>query len=283
MPAGGFDVFLFQVRHAWGHLAPGRGLPSRFLVRARPRSFEVVTDLADAYLPDDDARTRSLREHGKPILEMLTKEAQGAIGRQLDELEVRRASTLSERCLTDGTLAREHSAAAAVPIEDTELRWLPLVLLTLFAHGGTNPRGPTTGAWRQAKATLRGALVRWCGSLTVELTDGDRVVARREPVPRAHWLSEVRRAPAPPRLSVRGDRDGMPGYSRSPGSAQGPSARPKCSTGRPLGTDPGADRGRSGASRDRRRELRRYLQSLGRQRCSRRGPHSAGVETAWPP
>ena len=190
MPAGGFDVFLSQVRHAWEHLTPDGELPSRFLVRSKPRSFEIVTDLADVYLPDDDARTRSLREHGKPIIEMRTKEAQGSIGRRLDEWEARRASTLSERCLTDGTAASENSAAAVVPLEDTELKWLPPVLLTLFAHGGNNPRGPTTAAWRQSKATLRDALVRRCGSLTVELVDGDRVVARKEPEPQAHWLSD---------------------------------------------------------------------------------------------
>jgi hypothetical protein len=190
MPAGGFDVFLFQVRHAWEHLTPGEELPSRFLVRSKPRSFEIVTDLTGIYLPDDDARTRSLRAHGKPIIEMLTKEAQGSIGRQLGELGTRRASTLSERSLADGMAASDDSAAAAVPLEDTELKWLPLVLLTLSAHGGNNPRGPTTGAWQQSKATLRGTLVRWCGSLTVELIDGDRVVARRAPEPEAHWLSD---------------------------------------------------------------------------------------------
>lgn len=41
LPAGGFDVFLGQVRHAWRHLDPSGEVPERFLVRTRARRFEV--------------------------------------------------------------------------------------------------------------------------------------------------------------------------------------------------------------------------------------------------
>ncbi len=185
MPAGGFDVFLGQVRHAWKHLDPDRGLPGRFLIRTRPRAFQIVTDPADAYLPDDEMRTRSLRDHQKPILEM--RPVRSSIGALLDELKVPRASDLDEYSLADGRPAAEE-ADRAVPIEDTEVRWLPLVLLTLAAHGGANPRGPATKAWQNAAARLRGARVHACGSLSVELMDADKVVASSEPS--AHWLPD---------------------------------------------------------------------------------------------
>ncbi len=185
MPAGGFDVFLGQVRHAWRHLDSDRGLPRRFLIRTRPRAFQIVTDPADAYLPDDEMRTRSLRDHQKPILEM--RPVRSSIGALLDELKVRRASDLDEYSLADGRPAAEKTDGA-VPIEDTEVRWLPLVLLTLAAHGGASSRGPATKAWQDAAARLRGARVHSCGSLSVELTDAEQVVASSEPS--AHWLSD---------------------------------------------------------------------------------------------
>lgn len=192
LPAGGFDVFLGQVRHAWNRLDPNAELPRRFLARTNARSFKVKSpeELTNVYLPDHNTRNRSLRDHLKPILEMLLAEARGAIGRRLDELGLRRASNLRERCLVDGMPLSGDATAGAVSIEDTELSWLPLVLLTLAAHGGTNPRGAETEPWRDAMTRLRGTLVRRCCSLAVELTDGDQVVGRSEP--QAHWLSEER-------------------------------------------------------------------------------------------
>ena len=190
MPAGGFDVFLGQVRHAWRHLDPDADRPGRFLVRTSPRMFEIKSeaDLAGVYLPDHNTRSRLLRDHRKPILEMYPAEARGAVGERLDPLKPRRASNLQERCLADGQPVLENSEGRAEPIKDSALSWLPLILLTLAAHGGTNPRGPTTGPWDDAKATLRAARVRRCGTLVVEVVDGEQVVARSEP--QAHWLAK---------------------------------------------------------------------------------------------
>lgn len=187
LPAGGFDVFLGQVRHAWRHLDPDRGLPGRFLIRTRPRSFQIVTDVSDAYLPDDEMRTRSLRHHQKPILEMRSEDARKVANPLLAAAGVRRASGLSERCVTDGIPATE-GAEHAPALDRTELGWLPVVLLTLAAHGSANSRGPATKAWQDAAARLRRARVRSCGSLSLELTDADQVVASSEPS--AHWLPD---------------------------------------------------------------------------------------------
>ena len=186
MPACGFDVFLGQVRRAWNHLDPDAELPTRFPVRTMARRFEPLTDLSDAYLPDHNTRSRLLRDHRKPILEMNLAEAQGAVGTRLDALEPRRASNLQERCLADGQPVLDDAAEGAKSIEDSALSWLPPILLTLAAHGGANPRGPATGAWRDAKAELRRTRIRWCGTLAVEVTDGEQVVAPSEP--QAHWL-----------------------------------------------------------------------------------------------
>ena len=191
MPAGGFDVFLGQVRHAWRHLDPDRGLPKRFLVQAKPRMLTVrmASELGDAYLPDHAARTRSLREHGQPVVAMRPEEARGLVGIRLHELGVRRATGLEERCLIDGR-SDAQAADATKTFDEANLEWLPVVLLTLAAHGGVNPRGPATDAWRQATLRLRRARVRRCLSIAVELLDADQTVARS--APRAHWLPKDR-------------------------------------------------------------------------------------------
>ena len=189
MPAGGFDVFLGQVRHAWRHLDPDQDLPKRFLVRTKPRSLTVRTasELGDAYLPDIAARTRSLREHGQPIVAMRPEEARGLVGIRLHELGARRATGLEERCLIDGR-SGALAADAMKTFDKADLEWLPVVLLTLAAHGGVNPRGPATDRWQQAALRLRRARVRQCLSIAVELLDAGQTVARS--APRAHWLSK---------------------------------------------------------------------------------------------
>ena len=188
MLGGRFDVILGQIRHAWRHLDPERDLPTRFLVRTKPRKLILRTaeELSDVYLPDDVARTRSLREHQQPIVAMRPEEARGGVGDRLQEHGARRASGLEERCLIDGHPV-DRVADGAQTLDAAGLKWLPVVLLSVAAHGGGNPTGPATKAWREAAGGLRRALVRRCDSIRVELLDGERNVAGSEP--RAHWLA----------------------------------------------------------------------------------------------
>ena len=191
MPAGGFDVFVSQVRHAWRHFDPDQEFPEHFLVRTKPRMITVctATDLKDVYLPDHSARTRSLREHEQPILAIRPQEARGRVGVCLQEIGARQASGLEERCLIDD---RPDSQAAdgTQTLDEADLNWLPVVLLTLAAHGGGNPIGPATDPWQQAARRLRRVRVRYCHSIRVELQHDGRTVASG--IPRAHWLSRDR-------------------------------------------------------------------------------------------
>ena len=188
MLGGRFDVILGQIRHAWKHLDPERDLPTRFLVRTKPRMLILRTaeEFSDVYLPDDVARTRSLREHQQPIVAMRPEEARGGVGDRLQEHGARRASGLEERCLIDGHLM-DRAADGVQTLDAAGLKWLPVVLLAVAAHGGGNPTGPATKAWREAAGRLRRALVRHCDSIRVELLDDERNVAGSEP--KAHWLA----------------------------------------------------------------------------------------------
>ena len=188
MPAGGFDVLLGQIRHAWRHLDPDGDLPTRFIVRTRPRTLTVRSpdELTDVYLPDQGWQTRLLRQHSQPIVAIRPEDVRGSVRDRLIELGARPASQLEERCTIDSGRS-SNAAAGAQKLAATELGWLPVVLLALHAHGGGNPAGPATKAWREAAATLRRARVSQCLTIAVELRDGERSVAHSEP--RAHWLS----------------------------------------------------------------------------------------------
>lgn len=102
------------------------------------------------------------------------------------ELGARRASGLNERCLIDGHPV-DRAADGTQTMDAAGLKWLPVVRLAVAAHGGGNPTGPATKAWREAAGRLRRAQVRRCDSMRVELLDGERNVAGSEP--KAHWLA----------------------------------------------------------------------------------------------
>ena len=192
MPAGGFDILLGQVRHGWRHLDPEGDLPKRFIIRTKPRTLTVRTaeNLKDVYLPDHGRKTRLLREHGQPIVAMRPEEASNKPLRdRLVKLGARRAAGLEEHCRIDHVPSGQ-AVDGTQTLDAAGLGWLPVVLLSLHAHGGGNPAGPATKAWHQAAAWLRRCRVRPCASIEVELLDGGRSVAHSEP--RAHWLSRDR-------------------------------------------------------------------------------------------
>lgn len=185
---GRFDVFLGQVRDAWKHLDPDKGLPDAFLVRTGRRTFATREgdELADIYLPDDRDRTRSLQEHGKQTLEMLPLDARGKAATLTAATNIKRASLLQERFLIDGTPWTGVVEGIPALEEEEYAAWLPVTLLTVAAYGGTNPTGAATARWSNAADKLRRAHLLECEEIAVELIDGDQVVASS--APEAHWL-----------------------------------------------------------------------------------------------
>ena len=183
----GFDVFLGQVRDAWEHLDLDKGLPKTFLVRTGRRTFSTCgpDELTDVYLPDNRDRTRSLQEHGKQILEMEPREATRKAG-ALAVTNIRRASNLKERFLIDGIAWTGEVDGIPSLNETGYAAWLPVTLLTVAAHGGTNPTGATTGTWHEAADRLRATHILECEEISGELVDEDQVVASSEP--KAQWL-----------------------------------------------------------------------------------------------
>ena len=187
VPSERFDMFLGQVRDAWRHLDPDRGLPDTFLTRTGRRAFSTGgrNELAEVYLPDDADRTRTLEEHEKPILEMKSLVARRLADALTGATNVSRASLLEERHVIDG-VPWEEQVDGISPLDETEYQWLPVVLLSVAAHGGNNPAGAMTTAWRNAADRLRRARILECGEISVELVDDDRIVGSSRPP--AQWL-----------------------------------------------------------------------------------------------
>ena len=182
-----FDIFLGQVRDAWRHLDPDKGLPKTFLVWRGRRTFSTARpdELADVYLPDERGRTRSLLEREMTILEMQVRDA----NRMADALAVtsiRRASNLKERFLIDGMPWTGGGNGIPSLNETGYAAWLPVTLLTVAAHGGINPTGAMTKTWREAADRLRATHILECEEISGELIDEDQVVASSEP--KAQWL-----------------------------------------------------------------------------------------------
>ena len=183
VPAARFDVFLGQVRDAWRHLNPNEGFPDTFLVRTgQRRSFSTrgSGELADVYLPDNRERTRTLQEYGKDILELRTSEARHVAGALSERTDVKRASQLKERHVIDGALW-EGRTDRTLPLDETKYEWLPIVLLSIAAYGGSNPAGATTAAWGSAVDRLQRTRVLECEEIDVELVDSDLVIGSSQP------------------------------------------------------------------------------------------------------
>ncbi len=187
---GRFDVFLGQVRDAWKHLDPDKGLPDAYLVRTGRRTFATLqgNELADAYLPDDEDRTRSLQAYGKAMLEMRPPVARRKADALSMATNIKRASLLKERFRIDGTPWTGPTEETPALEETGYAAWLPVTLLSVHAYGGTDPSGAATTAWSNAADRLKRARLLECEEIAVELVDGDQVVASSEP--EAQWLPD---------------------------------------------------------------------------------------------
>ena len=190
IPFRQFDIFLGQVRDAWDRFRDDAELPSRFLVLKKARAFSVrqVQDLDDVYLPDDTERMRSLREHGRPVLQMGRRTRDALWDRLQAETSIKRASALQQRVMIDGKELEGH-ARGQLAFSTGAVAWLPPVALTVAAFGGMgSPRGADTRPWRDAAERLRTAELLLCEELIVQLVRGDEVLA--ESRPEAHWIAD---------------------------------------------------------------------------------------------
>ena len=93
---------------------------------------------------------------------------------------------LKERFLIDG-VPWTGEVDGIPSLDETEYAtWLPVILLTVAAHGGTSPTGATTNTWLQVADRLRRTHILECENIITELVDKDQPVASIELT--AQWL-----------------------------------------------------------------------------------------------
>lgn len=189
VPVGRFDVFVGQVRDAWRHLDPQKGIPETLLVRTGHRTFatRAQDELAGVYLPDNRDRTRSLLAHSKHILEMNAREAIRLADTLVSNTDISRSSALTERVLLDGA-TWTGAVDGLISIEESSYAWLPVTLLAIAAYGGAEPTGAATQRWRDAAHRLRRARIAHCEAISVQLVEADEIMAGSDDLP-AEWLS----------------------------------------------------------------------------------------------
>lgn len=188
VPPERFDAFLGQLRAAWKNFDPTKGLPRAYLTWTGQRklAYLELEELTGVFLPDHKERTRVLMDHQKPILEMNVADAHRMVGPLCGKTGIRRASKLEERILINGE-SWDGDADGQVPLEQSGYAWLAPVILTVAAHGGSNPAGNATKAWIEAAERLQAAHLLTCESINVQLMDGEEEVASSHPD--AMWLS----------------------------------------------------------------------------------------------
>ncbi len=185
------DVFVGQVRNAWSRFEPGDRFPEQWVVEVGRRNLGVVSPLRDApvYMPDEAGPAyHALLTHEKPVVVIDPRDARRlkeAVKARLTR-EVRFASDFRLGARVDGAVwAREGDQCLA----DSDLDWLPPVVLSVLAYGGESGVGTGSDAFDQAIQTLRKIRFQWVDDLEAELqtVEGERVAAT--PVP-ALWLPD---------------------------------------------------------------------------------------------
>lgn len=185
------NVFLGQVRSAWGVLTPVQTAPRlpRKLIVQQDKRFLAVTPTIErpVYIPDS-ARSfmSSLERFGLPVLAIAFFDANRLASAFISAYgeAVVLTSTLEVQAVADGEVWRDGETES---LRDSELDWAIEVCLTLAAHLGPSGRGTGTARFAEQVQAFRGARVAWCEKLSTRLTTGAQVFEQEVS---CLWLSE---------------------------------------------------------------------------------------------
>lgn len=184
------NVFLGQVRSAWGAFAPtsGQAFPRKLLVQQEKRIVAVTPSAKQPIYIPDAARSfvSSLERFGVSVLAIEPADATrlaaalvAAYGKA-----VVLTSTLQVLAVADGEPWIEGEAQG---LHDTALDWVIEVALTLAAYGGFQPRGTGSARFAGQVQAFREARVSWCTTLSARLNAADQFFEQDVP---AMWVAD---------------------------------------------------------------------------------------------
>jgi len=186
------NVFLGQVRRAWTSFVPGvtQRFPPQLLISRGGRNLQPVTPSADhpVYLPDSSRSTlAALEQFDIPVLAIEPSDAKRLAADLVAAYRggVVQTSALRLEPITDGHRWAEDTALS---LQESELKWVVPLALTVAAHYGVNARGISSAKFAAQIQAFREARVVWCTTLTVALFSDEVKVA--EPLAAAMWMAE---------------------------------------------------------------------------------------------
>lgn len=186
------NMFLNHIRIAWKNYTHdmNKSFPGKIIICNGPKNFKAVTPSTDSpvYLPDsDESFVTELSLFSLPVIEINTSDAKrlSSSFKSKYGAAVRLASEMKMwPIVEDQSWERE----SGEPLSDSELSWLPSVLLTLYAFVGSPPPGLYAKKISSTVQILRDAKIVWGSSLKAGLWMGDESIAN--PSVAAMWLAE---------------------------------------------------------------------------------------------
>ncbi|MGA2260031.1 MAG: DUF3883 domain-containing protein [Acidobacteriota bacterium] len=186
------DVFIGQVRTAWGLFQPAEGgpFPRQLVVHNGAGALDIAepSEVSPVYLPNAGwAVHDGLTLHSKPVVVIETKDASRLKSgfQRVFGGGVKLASDLTVIPAVDGN---PWDVTGARPLAEWGLDWLAPVVLSAFAYAGGQSKGSGTKKFSEAMVQLRDVRLVWVDNLEAGLWAGNERVAATE-VP-ALWLSK---------------------------------------------------------------------------------------------
>jgi len=173
------DIFIGQVRSAWGSFQPGSGVtaPMSLVVRnsiGEPAAVKPSEEIP-VYLPDAESSALDAISLPNPVIVIEVEDAK-RLKSWFQQIFGRGVQMMSDLAVVPMAGGARVPLEAGMPLADSWLDWLPPVVLSVFAYAGAQ-KGTGTKSFREAMGDLRKVKVLWTENLKAGLWRGDNCVA----------------------------------------------------------------------------------------------------------
>ncbi|MFZ4438474.1 MAG: sacsin N-terminal ATP-binding-like domain-containing protein [Syntrophales bacterium] len=186
------NMFLSHIRVAWSNYdaVDADSFPDRIIISNGPKQLLAIEPDVNypIYLPDSTASFVSeLNQFSLPVIEINSSDAKrlSAQFKQKYGTAVRLASEMRVWPIAED---QSWTTETGTSLSESELGWLPTVLVTLYAFIGSPPPGIYTKKISSSVQILREAKLVWTSSLRAGLWMGDEIIAN--PPVAAMWISQ---------------------------------------------------------------------------------------------
>jgi len=188
-----YNFFINHIYVAWSNYENyGEDFPDKIIVSKGPKQLKAVKPDVNfpIYLPDSsESFINELDLFSLPVIVINTTDAK-RLSQAFKEkygAAVRLASEMRVWPIVNG---QSWQAEKGILLSESELDWLPPVILTLYAFVGTPPPGLYAKKLTGFVQLLRNITITWVSPLKAGLWMGDEIIA--DPSAAAMWISQDR-------------------------------------------------------------------------------------------